>query len=262
MEGILIVINCIRLTLGVQNDSSRKPRCGVNLNLHPFWFGAYIFPPASVSLGLLFKFGEGGRVRHTHKFGQSLAGEWGKKEKVSCGCVIHISHCKSLGFRVQANPRGKGRGGGLLSLLLFRNLIPAEEFLRSTAHDSGDNDSTLITFCLFAPFTKYFFKVVTAPGQGGRGCCRPLLLGAQAQGGTPAPRCHPHLGEAQAAERKAQTAQLAGAGRREARGAGHSLYSIPGPRSGTANSSRVSARNRGTLRLSRLRRPNLYGEGR
>lgn len=53
-EGILIVINCVRLTLCVQNDSSRKPRCGVNLNLHPFLFGgAYIFRPASVSSGFV-----------------------------------------------------------------------------------------------------------------------------------------------------------------------------------------------------------------
>lgn len=79
---------------------------------------------------------------------------------------------------------------------------------------------TLITFCLFAPLTKYSFKVVTAPGRGWRGCCRAGCSSVlERRGGVPSPAGNPHLGEGPAAERKAHTPQLAGGGRRGARGA-------------------------------------------
>lgn len=60
-----------------------------------------VFPP-----GLLFK-GGGGIATHTKiwpEFGRRVE----RKKKFLAGFVTQISRCKSLGFKVQANPRGKG----------------------------------------------------------------------------------------------------------------------------------------------------------
>lgn len=83
---------------------------------------------------------------HTQKYGQSLAGEWKERKSFLRGFVTQISRCKSLGFKVQANARGKG--WEFFPSSCSEISIPSEEFLRSTAHDSGDNDLTSITFCL------------------------------------------------------------------------------------------------------------------
>lgn len=69
---------------------------------------------------------------------------------------------------------------------------------------------------MFAPLTKYSFKVVTAPGRGRRGCCRAgCFSGLGRRGGSPGRAGNPHLGEGRAAERKAHTSQLAGGGLEE-----------------------------------------------